>query len=233
VVNREIAAPGDADPYVRCFTITQFLNRELALAPSAEALIPIALRAYVTTYRAMTRSWWSPENFRPGASDFLGRLQQAGVAVWLVSNADLTAMQERLSSLPGADLSTVGVLGNAGKHWLGPGPTPDPAFAALPDEQRLAGLPRAVKLKRGLYLGALGEIWRRTGATPSETLVVGDIYDMDLALPAVLGAHVHLIENGSTRPPYRAALMELGGFGSLSPDLLPALDGRTLRPMSR
>ena len=77
--------------------------------------------------------------------------------------------------------------------------------------QPAPGLPRPIYLRRGKYYESLREIWRATGATPAETLVCGDIFELDLALPAALGAQVVLIERNNTLPYERAATERAGG----------------------
>lgn len=228
VIGSVIAAPGDADPYVRCFTLTQFLNRHLELAPSYEALQKIAVLCYHSVYTEITERHWSRAMFRPGVMEFLSALHERRVQVWLVSNADVKLIERRLAALDG--LPPLRLIGNAQKHWVGVAPTADPAFDALPEETLLAGLARPLKLRRGLYFEALRNIWRESGTAARDMLVVGDIYEMDLALPAALGASVHLIQNYDTREPYVAALRALGTRGGFSRDLSSALERVLLFP---
>jgi FMN phosphatase YigB (HAD superfamily) len=225
VMEDVMTAPGDADIYIRCVAISQRLNRELHLVPSLEALHPLTAKAYAKAYKDVTDESWSSAMFRPGVSEFLDRLRKSGLPVWVVSNGDPGSLKKRLERLPGGDTQWLELVGNAQKYLLIPPTEPSSAFDSLPEHDRLPGLARPVKLKRGPYLEALLEVWRRTGAIPQETLVVGDIYDVDLALPAALGARVHLVENRSARPHYRSALAGLGGRGSYATDLMTALKG--------
>ena len=55
---------------------------------------------------------------------------------------------------------------------------------------------------------------------PARTLVCGDIYEMDLAMPQTLGAAVHLVVRPSTRAWERDAAQ---AFGTASSSLLDAL----------
>lgn len=217
VIGKEIAAPGDADPYVRCFTVTQLLDQQIGLAPSYDALQKVAVACYAAAYGEITDRHWSAAMFRDNAADFLQYWASAQIPVWIVSNADVTQVERRLSVLSG-DFPPPVLLGQAQKHWLGPAPKPDARFDEVPEVQVLAGLARPLKLRRGLYFEALRKIWEATRVSVEQTLVVGDIYEMDLALPATLGAQVHLIQNGALRAPYRNALLALEGRGGLSAD---------------
>ena len=71
-------------------------------------------------------------------------------------------------------------------------------------------------------MSALGKVWRGDAANgPRTTLVCGDIWELDLALPDALGCAVHLIERGA---PYSTYAYELDAMtqarrGSSSGDL--------------
>ena len=91
----------------------------------------------------------------------------------------------------------------------------DAAFAGLPETQTLEGLPRPVYLRLGRYYEVLREVWEQTGTRPERTLLVGDIYELDLAMPIHLGVSVHLML-GPTTPEYERHFVEhaeRGGSG--------------------
>ena len=73
------------------------------------------------------------------------------------------------------------------------------------------GLERPLYLRRGLYFEVLSAIWSATGASPEGTFVCGDIFELDLALPAALGARVHLVGRSSTPEWERSAVERAGG----------------------
>ena len=83
-------------------------------------------------------------------------------------------------------------------------------FDALEESTQIPGLDRPVYLRRGRYYEVLRDIWTRTEATPESTFVCGDIYELDLALPAQLGARVHLVARAST-PAYELDAAEAAG----------------------
>jgi hypothetical protein len=87
------------------------------------------------------------------------------------------------------------------------------------------GLPRSIPLRRANYFRALrDEVWKEDLEGPSRTLVCGDVFELDLALPAALGARVHLVTREDT-PPHEVAAVEAQPRGSASQDLasVPAL----------
>jgi hypothetical protein len=93
---------------------------------------------------------------------------------------------------------------------------PDARFDALPEELYVEGLSRPILLRRGRYFDALRRIWDETGARPSGTLVCGDIYELDLAVPALLGAQIHMVGRPSTPDYERAAVASAGGTFSIA-----------------
>ncbi len=222
VAGGQLTAPGDADVYIRCFGITQLLGMELGLAPSLDALMPLAAAAYAEAYGQMSETW-SPPMFREETEAFLDGLRERGLPVWLVTNAESSGVKRRLSVLADERWSFMNLRGQAQKFWLAPPRVSSAAFDALPSEQVLPRSGRSVKLKRGPYFEALKAVWDAANVAPRDTLVVGDVYDLDLALPAALGACVHWIENHATRGAYHSALDALEGRGSSSKSLLNVL----------
>src|SRR5262249_51313057 len=92
-------------------------------------------------------------------------------------------------------------------------------FAGLPAELTAPYLPRPIALRRGGYFRALrDEVWEDDLEAPSRTIVCGDIFELDLALPSALGAHVHLLEREET-PEYERAAVKALERGASSPDL--------------
>lgn len=218
VLGESVVAPGNADHFIRCLAVTQVLACELELI-TPDGLRHAMINAYSKAYEEVTRSFWSADMFRPGVVEFLEYFREMRVPLWLVSNAEVTQVRKRLSCLPARVRGLVNFLGNAQKYWIGHSSKSHAAFDFIPDEQKLPGMARAVKLKRGRYFDALATVWDRTRTEAVHTLVVGDIYEMDLAMPAALGAHVHLVQRGEPRAPYRHALIALGERGSWGCDL--------------
>jgi hypothetical protein len=76
-----------------------------------------------------------------------------------------------------------------------------------------------VYLRRGKYYEALRGIWKQTGTTPEQTLVAGDIYELDLALPAALGAQLQLVARDNVLAYEETAVRALGARGGVDTSL--------------
>ena len=75
-------------------------------------------------------------------------------------------------------------------------------------ELKVPGLVRPVLLHRPRYYELVGTWLQEAGATWRDLLVIGDIYELDLALPLELGAQVILVDNGWVQPWERTFLAE-------------------------
>jgi len=90
------------------------------------------------------------------------------------------------------------VRGDANKFAVCGSATADARFESLPETVRWPGLDRAIHLRRGRYFDVLRGLWDETGTGPDSTLVVGDGFELDLAMPAALGAHAQLVIRAGT-----------------------------------
>jgi hypothetical protein len=130
-----------------------------------------------------------------------------GLSVSFVSNSSTVTISKRLDDLLGASSPVrqqINVFSDARKFSIEelelPTSLPEvlvDAFSAVPAGEVHAGLRRPVYLRRGRYFQALAEVWggpRATLADITGTLVCGDIYELDLAMPKALGCHVHLVD---------------------------------------
>ena len=217
-VGGHIVAPADADPYILASCAAQLLfDRLLLLAdPGLRSDVTTALyrRAYEHTGAA----------FRPDAKAVLEALLERVPHVRFVTNAAEDVAQRKLATLAPRGLEKLGVRGDARKFLIGPASAPDPRFFQIPKSKQLPGLARPVLLERGRYFDALAAIWRETGSRPETTLVCGDIFELDLALPAELGAHVHFIRRERTFAYELDAIRALGRRGGASDTLMPLLE---------
>jgi len=148
-----------------------------------------------------------PPPFRDDARPTLIELIGRGARTAIVTNSHTEAVCARLDTLELAGRSGLLVRGGARKFELTAPPHPSERFASLPTGLRVPGLARPVLLGRGHYFALLDELWRDGSATPETTLVVGDLFELDLALPAQLGAAVHLVLRAGTLPHEREATL--------------------------
>lgn len=225
------AAPAAADPYIVASEAVAYIERSgRAGGPPPASSATWYKRAYLA----------HPAPWRPEAAELLRELVGLGLRVAFVSNSAPDAIGARLDELAlPADLrAALFVVGNAGKfrvRELTFERAPPLALAAdfLALAAAAAPLPdgepgRPIYLRRGAYFEALCAVWTHGGALLSagETLICGDVWELDLAMPAALGAHVHLITRDE---PYATCAYERAAAlasprGAVSDDLQPVLE---------
>jgi FMN phosphatase YigB (HAD superfamily) len=191
-------APAAADPYILAFEASALLVRTGAIRAAPAT-------AYADAYAAHPAPW------RPEVADVLARLVGLGLRVCFISNSEPAVIKMRLGDLLHRDpalLDQIAVYGNASKFVLrelpigatGPADAHRARFEALDGAVRARGSTRPIYLRRGAYFEALCRMWDKLGVRdfPVEhTLVCGDIWELDLAMPQRLGAAVHLIERAA------------------------------------
>lgn len=211
------SAPAYADPYI-----------------AVGEAVKLVLRALELDIRTPIPDLHTPSNDRAEAPwrdemiEVLSKLHEKRFTIHFVSNSKTAKIEARLDKLlEGKDAlrKAVRVKGEAGKFVVrdakGLAPEFESAFFAIPaaSDARIADK-RPIYLRRGGYFEALADIWGNVREA-SETLVCGDIWELDLAMPAHLGAEVHLVERLDPHPTYdyeKAAVKALGQratFGAL------------------
>lgn len=210
----KIVAPSHADPYILATSVARLVIEELDDPSLHEGLEGLFRRCYAQSATA----------FRPDAGEVLDAVLATGRPVWVVSNSHTENVVAKLEQLRPAALREITVVGDARKfHLVEPEPS-DPRFDAVPPEIDVEGLGRPLYLRRGLYYERLREIWTETGIGPERTMVCGDIFELDLALPATLGARVHLVGRDRTPSWERELAARMGGsFSTELRGLLAAL----------
>ncbi len=152
--------------------------------------------------------------FRAGAGEVLRAL--GGRDAWIVTNSDTHAVAGKVAALdrevPGVAWLTSRVRGHARKFDV------DDTWTGAASELLLPGLSRPVLLRRRLYHDILETILDAAGATFADLVVVGDIFELDLAMPLSLGARVGLVASPHT-PPYERAFVDDHPRGRVLEDL--------------
>jgi hypothetical protein len=133
-----------------------------------------------------------------------------------VTNSDTHAVAGKVAALdreaPGVAWLTSRVRGHARKFDI------DDEWTGAEPELAVPGLDRPVLLRRRAYYEILREILDAAGATFEDLVVVGDIFELDLAMPLSLGARIGLVASART-PAYERAFVERHPRGRVIEDL--------------
>ncbi len=198
VIGGHLVAP-PVDPYLLATSISALLEPEL---PDAETE-----RLFKENYRFTTTA------FKPETREVVEALAAADVAFYIVTNSDPATVSGKLDSLAPAGRASIRLHGDARKFLVAePVVHPGSArFAALAASHTVKGWERPIHTRRGHYFDALESIWAETGTSPADTLVVGDVFELDLALPGVLGCRLHLASGPRTLDYERVGTAAFGG----------------------
>ncbi len=132
-----------------------------------------------------------PTLFKPGAKEFVETLQnETDFSVVTNSHPDLVV--QKLSML--LENHSIRVIGNAKKYNL------DQTWNAVSPTVQHAGFPRPVYLRRKAYGDVLNSIMKSEEGQYKIQCVVGDIYELDLALPEHLGIQTILVTTPNWTP---------------------------------
>lgn len=211
-----IVAPAHADPYVLSTSIAQILVAECGTIAPAERAATVE-RVFGSSYPHAAVA------FRPDARMVVEALVKSGLPVFVVTNSRTEHVKAKLEKLAPAGLEHVVVRGDARKFVVTAPELPlvspwTERWSAIPESRVVAGLGRPVYLQRGAYFDAIRRISEETGVEPEAMLVCGDIWELDLALPALLGARIHLVTRPGTPDHEKRAVRATRG-GSTSANL--------------
>ncbi|NVB79168.1 MAG: hypothetical protein HOV81_12275 [Kofleriaceae bacterium] len=204
-------APATVDPYLRMVPIAHRILDRFGVIPDATdrgRLLGSVLYKY-----NYAKTLGHPV-FRSGAGAMLASL--GGTSTWIVTNSDTHAVAGKVAALdreaPGVAWLTSRVRGFARKFDV------DEAWGGAPSELALPGLERAVLLRRRSYFDILSEVLAEAGSSFEELVVIGDIFELDLAMPLALGARVGLVTSPRT-PDYEKAFVMAHPRATLIEDL--------------
>jgi len=130
--------------------------------------------------------------FKEGADDCLSEVWNLfGGRVYIITNSRTNSVKKKISTLP-SNHSHIPIVGHAKKYIL------DNKWNKVPIGIRVKGLDRLVYLRRKLYGERLEGITKEKRTTLQRLAVVGNIWEMDLALPQYFGATIGLTPNLTT-----------------------------------
>jgi hypothetical protein len=188
--NGRLVAPASVDPYLRMVPVANAILDEFGafVAPVDRA------RLHQLLFRYNYDKTRARPCFRDGAFELLAGL--AGTETFVVTNSDTEAVRDKIATLDG---------GRGALAWLVPRVhgyaqkfEVDDAWDGGPADLHLPGLERPVLTRRRRYHDRLRALVDGAGATWAELTVIGDIFELDLAMPMALGARVGLAANGRT-----------------------------------
>ena len=79
----------------------------------------------------------------------------------------------------------------------------------MPEFIKIQGLERKIYLRRKRYYDVLNQIWEQSSVKPEQCLIVGDVFELDLVLPAKLGCNIFLVTNSQTPDYEKQAVKDL------------------------
>jgi hypothetical protein len=192
-------APATVDPYLRMVPIAHRILDQFGVIPGA---VDRGRLLGNVLYKYNYAKTLGHPVFRDGAGAVLRSLSDSHA--WIVTNSDTHAVAGKVAALdrvsPGVAWLTSRVRGHARKFDV------DDTWAGAEAELALPGLDRPVLLRRRLYHDILKTILDDAGATFADLVVIGDIFELDLAMPLALGARVGLVATDRT-PAYERAFV--------------------------
>ena len=193
-----IVAPASVDPYLRIMPVARHIFDNLgAFQVTAERNRLLEGLLYKYNYLKTKVA------FRTGARETLTGLE--GQPVYVVTNSHTDAVQHKIAVLGAQGEVSDDHDPNNPLHWLVSRVTGlarkyvlDPEWDRVEESIHLNGLSRPVLLRRRLYAERINALREETGAQWDEVMVIGDIFELDLALPLAMGARVGLMVNEFT-----------------------------------
>lgn len=212
----KIVAPAHSDPYIMATTVGQVMLAEAGVT-ERKARTDILQGLYATNYPK------SDVVFRNDARRVVEAVLATGKPVYVVTNSKTEHVTAKIQKLAPAGGEHLVIRGDARKFVIAdPTPVTDEEWSArwshVPETLTVSGLGRPVYLRRGHYFDVLKKILDEQGLSPEQAIVCGDIWELDLALPAALGFRVHLVARPGT-PEHEKRAVRSTSFGSVSTEL--------------
>jgi len=218
------AAPAAADPYILADEAARFILRSHD-KPNDAPPSWVNAQAYTS----------HPAPWREEAAEIFQRIIALGLKIHFISNSSSLTIQQRLEELFPANhpvFKSISVQSDAAKFriceplWDSGKPSPQcrDRFDAVPAvfTRPIDALQRPIYLRRGAYFSAICRALGNDCDEFARTLFCGDIWEMDLAMPFELGAHVHLLDRAHPFHTYdyeKSALAAYSQRGKASADL--------------
>jgi len=219
--NNKIVAPACVDPYLRMMPIARMVFDKVNAFPNPNERDRILDRIlYKYNYQKTNTV------FRPGAAEFFSRLRELETGenplyTIVVTNSHTVPVQNKIRLLGeqnNIDFTWLvdRVVGSARKYVI------DDSIDSLPESLNVPNLERPIYVRRSHYHTILTQILKDYDAGWENTTVLGDIFELDLSLPLVMGSTVGLMQNPFS-PQYEVDYLQSHVRGSVHGDLASAL----------
>ncbi|MFH1711689.1 MAG: hypothetical protein ABH846_00425 [Patescibacteria group bacterium] len=213
-------APSAVDPYLRIKPIATAIFGGMfnGMRDQVQFQERLLQRLYEINYQ------YSRMRFRSGAFELLERLLDK--TAYVVTNSAPGAVRDKIHAISTL-LTTDGdplaawqnrVIGKAKKYNIDPDFDIRYSGEPMPESMNIHGLSRPVLLRRHLYYDVFDHLMDRHDVEWPDITVVGDIFELDLALPLACGARVGLMVNENT-PPYEVGFLEQHERGAVLHDV--------------
>lgn len=192
VYNGRIVAPATVDPYLRMAPVARMILADSGLQLPPEFVDRLLTGVLYRHNYAKTKTCFQPD----ARSTF--NVVGAEKYTYIVTNSTPSKVQEKVRELArdtggSLDWLVERVHGDAKKYVVH-----DDSIPGIEHSLELEGLRRPVLLQRPHYYHVLEEIRAKHGVTWDKVAVVGDIFELDLALPYALGCTIILVANEYT-----------------------------------
>ena len=218
IYNDKIVAPATVDPYLRVMPIARILleRNNIHIDPSLRDRILDRI-LYKYNYPKTKLA------FKDGAKAFFRLLtNEKNIETYVITNSHTLPVQQKIRSLGENgefDWLVKRVFGSAKKYVVDSDWNVSYNGNPLPVEMHLPSLQRPVYLQRRNYFEVITQICTKHQIHSMEDLlVIGDIFELDLALPLTLGSHVALMTNDHT-PEYEKDFLTNHSRGTLVSNL--------------
>lgn len=193
-IDGRVVAPGTVDPYLRSTPVSRIVLRECGLDPQA---VDAAMQVVGSRFHAHYRKGGIALRADLGNTLWHMIMEVPNHTAVIITNSDTSAVLDKLTTIPRtgsrAHLATcTPVFGGAKKYVLG-------ELDIVPEIMEMPGLARPVYLRRPYYYEQLNKARIAAGVEGwANVTVIGDIFELDLALPLALGCRVGLAINSHT-----------------------------------
>jgi hypothetical protein len=189
ILGGEDALPSSADPYILTQATSQEMIKRMGLKVGDETKFMVDL--YL---EAISKVQGKETHYREGkerTKKFLDGVLDKYDLIF-VTNSNKEKVERYLKEFGNDYFCNIAVIGNAKKLFV------NKNFDKVPKSFTPQNFKRDVLLRRENYYEIL-EFLSRGSFSNKNTTIVGDIYELDLALPDYLGYNVVQIENGYSK----------------------------------